>query len=70
MKRLEPKEELERLKSIYGSGSVPKLYSQLRDGFATLQSRSHVLLNKLRWQYRRLYAWNRVGFCWVRNCCE
>ena len=35
MKRLEPKEELEHLKSIYGSESVPELYSQLRDGFAT-----------------------------------
>ena len=45
MKRLEPKEELEHLKSIYGSESVPELYSQLRDGFATLQSRSHVLLS-------------------------
>jgi hypothetical protein len=45
MKRLEPKEELEHLKDIYGSESVPELYSHLRVGFSTLQSRSHVLLS-------------------------
>jgi hypothetical protein len=45
MKRLDPKEELEHLKSIYGAENTRELYSLLRDAFATLQSRSHVLLS-------------------------
>lgn len=42
--RLEPKGGLEHLKVLYGTDSVPELYSHLRDGFRALQSRSHVLL--------------------------
>ena len=45
MKRLEPKEELDYLKSIYGSENVKELYGHLREAFGTLQSRSHVLLS-------------------------
>ncbi len=45
MKRLNPVDELANLKSIYGEGNHADIYGLLRDAFATLQARSHVLLS-------------------------
>ncbi len=45
MQRLDPKEELAHLQSIYGEENFSEIYGNLRDAFSTLQVRSQILLS-------------------------
>jgi len=44
LRKLTPEEELEFLKEIHGADDYSKLFSELKDAFALLQTRAQMLL--------------------------